>query len=256
MVKEGTEFTFTPATNGIVHKRSNVQSKKERADSVRSSSSVSSEESVIDHIVDEECEDENNFWMFMYSLSDGYDEFLDLLKSYLLIYTQSKGDILFQKIKDETGELEATGMNFKQALAESIGNNKEAIKFKISDCSDIPSTEEIGIWCKFAKYQDDWNSCCKWIFKHDCRRNTCPTLGVPKVIAWFGYLLHLMNENDLIQNIAGIIENGVYGIVDSIILAVEEYKDDILERYDETADLLSNTLFCNKLHHQGLVDLL
>ena len=51
VARQGCGILFTPASNGIVHKRSNVQPKKERADSVRSSSSVSSEESTIDHIV-------------------------------------------------------------------------------------------------------------------------------------------------------------------------------------------------------------
>ena len=117
-----------------------------------------------DDISDDDDVDEDEYWNIMHQFSKENDngDILDLFKGYLAMYNQSKGDVLYLKIMEDVTELEASGMDFKQALSVAIDKNKEAIKLKIMNCGEkSPNEEELGIWCKFAKKRDDWDSCCK-----------------------------------------------------------------------------------------------
>ena len=221
VVQEGTGFTFTPAYNGILHKRSNVQPKKEIADSVSSSSSVSSEESTIDHIVadaeldesdmdtdednisesdeendvDEE-DDYDDFWSFVYQTVDTkeYEQFLKLCTGYLSLYAKSKRDALFQNIMDDAVKFEVDGMKFEHAMAASILKHKKAIAVKVDKCKQSPGGE-FEIWCMFAEEKvKPW---CKFFTGEKCSCETCETMSMPIMVVWTIYLFHLIEEDDL-----------------------------------------------------------
>ena len=195
-----------------------------------------------DNISDDEDVNEDDFWIIMHQLSNDDVDILDVFKGYLAMYNQSKGDVLYLKIMEDVAELEVSGMDFKEALAVAIVKNKEAIKLKISNCGDKSSSEEeeLGIWCKFAKKRDDWDSCCKWFLKHDCDCGDCPNIGIPKVVAWFAWVFHLMDKNDLVQKIDEMAVKSD-DIVEGINFAVERYQEDILEEVS-----------CDKPKHRGI----
>ena len=86
--------------------------------------------------------EKEEFWNIMQNLSEeNHDDILDIFEGYLALYYQSKGDVLYLKIMGDVCELEGSGMDFRQALAVVINKNKEAIKFKITDCKDKSGSE-------------------------------------------------------------------------------------------------------------------
>ena len=190
------------------------------------------EDSETDDDGEDEDDDKDNFCAIMQLLSvHNDDDILDIFKGYLAMYTHAKNGYL--KPMDDVDELETNGMTYKQALSDAIVKNKEAMMFKISTCDGKTSAgdEEIGIWCKFAKERDDWESCCRWFLKHECSCEECPKLCVPKLIAWIGSVFHLMDNDDLVQDIVKIVGKGEDKI-QGIHLAVEKYQDEILEMLD------------------------
>ena len=247
---------FTQASNGVVPTNSNVQMKIERTDGGESGSSSESEDSTIADILDdddstiaeddEECEfdnvrlDEDNFiWYYVYRLSEIKDEqhFLDAFTGLLAMYIASKEDDLYQKIMKDANKLEDDGMKFEEAIAVAILKHKKAITIKSNSCK--PSTDEDGIdlWCEFVnKDAEPW---CTLFTGEKCSCKDCENLvSLPKCVAVFVYIFHLMDNDYLIQEIVEKLEEGE----DILIPTVKEYRKDILTRYASVKDLLSR---CN-----------
>ena len=125
---------FTPSSNGIVQKKKldTIHGRVDGEEAIRSDgesgSSSESEDSVINHIIDDGEEDDYVWSLIKYL----YDK--DVLKhifTLLVMYIQSKDDTVIQNIMKEADKLEDGGMKIEEALAVAVVKYKKAIQMKM-----------------------------------------------------------------------------------------------------------------------------
>ena len=141
-------------------------------------------------------------------------------------------------------KLEVNGMTFEEALALAVLNSKEDIARKV-DCCKKSDDGKLEIWCEFA--QQDVTPWCKWFTGENCSCKTCENVSMPKATAWFAYIFHLIEEDDLALEIAQELEEcqDLHGE----LIPIDRYRKDILETYAIVKDLISN----GKLKHPRIL---
>ena len=85
-------------------------------------------------------------------------------------------------------------------MALAVLNNKEGIATKVDSCKQVDDDGELELWCEFA--QKDVKPCCKWFTGENCSCKNCDNVSMPKTVAWFSYIFHHIEEDDLALEIS------------------------------------------------------
>ena len=128
-------------------------------------------------------------------------------------------------------------MEFEEAIAVAILKHKNAITLKSNSCK--PSTEDeddLDLWCDLIK--NDAESWCRWNTGEKCSCNDCGNMSLPKMVALFVYLFHLMDKDCLVQ----MILEKIPAREDVVGPTVEKHRKFILPKYTSVQELLSR---CN-----------
>ena len=201
------------------------------------------------------------------------EHFVEACAGYLCLYVRSKDDFLFKSIVDNTTKLEVDGMVFKKALAAAILKHKLSIILKVNRCKlhiedgddreispkkrklsvsddedddtdddndDATSNNDNGleIWCEFSrKPVKPW---CKWFTGKTCSCENCKSTSILRMVAWFAYLFHLIEEDNLALEISEKLEK-CQDLYDELIPTVKKYRKDILVKYANVKDQLSDS---------------
>ena len=150
---------------------------------------------------------------------------------------------------DDTVKLEVGGMGFERALAAAILDNKQMIISKVTTCKldgEISSkktstygddNDESRIWCEFArKPVKPW---CKWFKGETCHCENCEGACILKMVAWFTYLFHMIEEDELAMEIIEKLES-CEDLYDELIPMIKQYRNDILVKYEDVKELDSD----------------
>ena len=229
MVRNGDGFTFTPASNGVLATEK-LDSAYKCGDDDAVSSSSSDETSIADAsdddnasmlstVADEDDASDNDdevrvdedtyFWYHVYQISKVKDEkhFIEAFVGLLARYVVSKDDDLYQKIMKDVSKFEDDGLEFEEAIADAILNHKKAITLKCNSCK--PSTEDeddLDLWCDFIN--EDAEPWCTFFTGEKCSCNDCGNMSLSKLVAFQVYILHLMDNDCLVQAILAKLPEG------------------------------------------------
>ena len=187
---------------------------------------------------DEDADTGNYFWYVVYQTCEINDDkhFLEACTGYLDLYVRSKDDVLFQNIMDDTAKFEVAGMKFEEALGVAILRHKQAITVKVNNCKNSGTeNDEHEIWCEFAR--QDAKPWCRWFTGETCVCNDCDNSSMPKMVGWFAYIFHLIEEDDLTLEIADKLEE-CQDLYHELIPTLESYRKDIMEKYTLVKDLV------------------
>ena len=219
--------------------------------------------------------EDSYFWYVVYQTCKRKDaeHFLDACAGYLFLYVRSKDDDLFQSIVDNTSKLEEGGMEFEKALAASILKHKLSIALKVNRCklddgdhgeisskrrklsesededdddddgddeSDSANNDgdELGIWCELSR--KSVKPGCKWFTGETCSCKRCDGASILKTVVWFAYVFHAIEEDDLALEISEKLEK-CQDLYDKLIPTVKQYRKDILVKYANVKDELSDS---------------
>ena len=213
--------------------------------------SIESEESDDDQEDDDTCDDINYVWYVMYQSCDvkNGEHFIEACAGYLGLYARSKDDVLFKSIMDDAARLEVDGMEFEKALASSILKHKLSIISKVNRCkldnkdNDLDGesdddNDELEIWCELSqKPVKPW---CKWFTGETCNCKNCKSTCMLRMVAWYAYLFHFIEEDDLTMMISEKLEK-CEDLYDELIPIVNKYRKDILAKYANVKDLVSKS---------------
>ena len=259
MIRHGGGLMFTPASNGVVAARK-IDTAYKHVDDDAVSSSSSDETSIADAsdddnasmvstIADEDDASDNDdevrvdedtyFWYHVYRISKVKDEkhFIEAFVGLLVRYMVSKEDDLYQKIMKDVSKFKDDGLEFEEAIADTILKHKKAITLKCNSCK--PSTEDeddLDLWCDFIN--EDAEPWCTFFTGEKCSCNDCGNMSLSKLVAFQVYILHLMDNDCLVQAILAKLPEGE-GV---LVPVVNQYRKLILEKYASVKDLLSR---CN-----------
>ena len=119
--------------------------------------------------------------------------------------------------------------------------SKDIKTLKCNSCK--PSTgdeDDLDLWCDFIN-EEDAEPWCTFFTGEKCSCNDCGNNSLSKLVAFQVYILHLMDNDCLVQAILAKLpeDEGV------LVPVVEQYRRLILEKYTSVKGLLSR---CNGRH--------
>tara|TARA_Y100000296_G_scaffold83721_1_gene115398 strand:- start:13 stop:1059 length:1047 start_codon:yes stop_codon:yes gene_type:complete len=205
---------------------------------------------------DDDNEENIYVWYIVYQsckTKDG-EHFLEACAGLMGLYVRSKQDVLFEEIMNNTSKLEADGMKFEEALAAAVLKHKVSIILKVNRCkldgkdddkrklseSDDDEDDDDGdeIWCELS--QRPVKPWCKWFSGETCNCKNCKSTCILRMVAWFAYVFHAIEEDDLASKISEKLEK-CQDLYDELIPIVKQYRKDILAKYAIVKDKLSDS---------------
>ena len=197
---------------------------------------------------DDDNEENNYFWYIVYRNFKTKDDerFLDVCTGLMGLYVRSKQDVLFEEIMNNTSKLEANGMKFEEALAAAVLKHKLSIISKVNRCKldgkdgdkgklsesededDDDDDDGDEIWCELS--QRPVKPWCKWFSGATCNCKNCNSTCILRMVAWFAYVFHAIEEDDLALEISEKLEK-CQDLYDKLIPTVKQYRKDILAKY-------------------------
>ena len=103
------------------------------------------------------------------------------------------------------------------------------------DDTDDDDDDDDGelIWCELSRRPvKPW---CKWFSGETCSCKNCKSTCILRMVAWYAYLFHAIEEDDLTLMISEKLGK-CQDLYDELIPIVKKYRKDILAKYANVKD--------------------
>ena len=158
---------------------------------------------------------------------------LDLFKTYIRFYIDSKRNPLFKSIMNDVADGELHEQSLQKAIQFAVKKNEKSIINNVKNCSDKEEDNDNWFWCRLVELGKDLD--CQWLNGKPCYCTKHYGTSMLNTICFFVKLFIDMEKDDLIKEIESGIENKSTEISlnDAIDQVVTDRKDEIILAFRE-----------------------
>ena len=158
---------------------------------------------------------------------------LDLFKTYIRFYIDSKRNPLFKSIMNDVADGELHEQSLQKAIQFAVKKNEISIINTVKNCSDKEEDNDNWFWCRLVELGKDLD--CQWLNGKPCYCTEHYGMSLLDTICVFVKLFIAMGKDDVIERIESDIDDkrSEMSLNDAIDQVVTSHKKEILLSFRE-----------------------